>query len=902
MAYDSISPFEFILSAMPVVVVLLMALFYLLGRVWRNAAEMRVKESGARLREAEYALKEVRHQLRTFESSAEHSPYQFPYTQAETALENAVSWLRRDYRAYADLMQEIKLQLRATPRNVVLGPYLWNRTQRRIRRLDRDQARTELQIEEAKIALSGVRNAGRETAQDARTSWQSLQELSDILEHLAERQIHGEVFDRVRSRYGPLRKELEQVPAHFLNLSAEDEDFDGAQEEVIRVHGILNETRAELRGLLHDAKRWQKEYEEAQEMIQMLEKLLRANAKKLAELPAGVDSSGLLAELNQQRGRERELSERLKRLKADDLRYVLRESRQSLRIGDAFLKQIEQIGSLHEELTDLRAETNEWWTEVEKTYTHLTHSPFLPLEMDQSAELFGDLRMRIGGVLPAHQSRTLDQINEEIEILKASLLTLKEFKPDLEAMKAGQAELMVQIRRLRGDEMINWQRQALEDLALTESYAEENYTAKYGDGKFDPRAALSELSQAAEKTLPELKTTILESELFNLMRRANLLDQQRSRLEEAIRERKHQFEALQESERDGQARLSAMRQSMASVDEIARLDVALRSMTGSTLNRYQKQLDRLAESAEASGSGNVRDRLEEIERMERQLRGNLVDWLEQYDQLSEHAMQVMRDDLAQIHECAVITDEIVGEARSLSEHQTERHLKAKPADDDSLEEISAQFALIYQSGAKLRGVSGKIHDLREQVSSSHQRVEQARSETESQLAGLEARFEPGSWSQAALSAGMLRKELASLQKQYERFQSESNPGQRFARRSTDFLNQYQSIQERIGSIREELERGEKLVLTAESRLDMTLSLWTQVQNYYSGDRSAQNGIETILQTYRRRYEAERARHQNGGLTDEAYIQMLRRLDEQLNDEQAQLDSGKTIDINGEELG
>jgi len=894
-----ITPWEFILSAVPVAVLFTLILIYVIGAYWREETRAKIKVFGGQLRENQQQINQAEVRLRPFSQIKNHHPYAAPYAQAAAVINRAKSMLQTHFQQYSNLHQEIADQMVNTAKTVLTSPYLWFETRRKQERFERDLHKFSSTIHEIETLLSTLENVGQATAHEAQVSWQQVQELGNILQTLAQRQIHGERFTQVQQRYIPIHSKISQIPAYFLNAGSDlASDAFNNHQEVIRVHELLNKYGTELRSLLHDCQNWEAQHNLVYEQLRKLSDQQQEIAQRLGLLPVAIDSTPLLTSLNECRAQIRSIREKARRIEADELRLLLRETRQISRVLGSLMQEVTQTHGCFDRYQQLRSQLDAEWQHIKSLAYRLSQSPFLPLEMDETGKMLNSIHKEYSTLPALNAQQTPQQLREVLTRVHNLLDTCQHQAPEMEILQNAHAECIVLVRRLKGAEMENWITSTLQANQALSQYPASNYHIPAHLKDRNLETDLEEILQSSVKELPNLTDNVRESQLLKLLTDAKSLEEKRAWIADHLKDQTTQLEQLKQKEANARTLLLQVEETLDTLDSMPGKDESTNTLR-KLAQTFRKQWQPLQSAMDQPQTGILQDKTRSIELLYQALSEDLqVQWKSL--QLNDKAQKDSLHRLTQsILAMASITDEQLQQALDfLDEDKNDQDTRPQASD---LDDLTADIKNILEKHYELTELHQNAAALFHQMQETIKPMETAHEHCQQKIDAGSQFIDTKSWNQRSLNFDRLRKELASLDEHANRFHSTSIPFRQFQLQTNQLSQRYHELEKRIDQVIGEAEDEHRRQKEAEAAFASTISRWQRLAEQNRADHTFYQAAQDLLSIYQQQYRQEQKQLDRGNINADTYLKIIHKIIRTLDTEAITTADNRLLDINGREL-
>ena len=898
---QNMTVFDFVLSAIPVALVLSILLLFIIGIYWREDSKTLAKEASHLLRDHQYQIQQETLNLSQFIESRSAQPYTEYFESGDQSLGDAAVQLKKNYQLYADIRSRIQSQLQKSPKNLIAGPYLWFETRRILYRFRHETEKTALNITAARQSVTKLKLCESRTITTAQQLWIEFENLSELIQTLSH-QIHGDQFNQILNDFESIRTELISIPAHLLETDANKTELKGIQQsDIIKTHEILNRQGPPLRALIHTCENWETQIHLIEAELEKLNEKQKNLAPEIGKLPIGINSSQLLTSLNELKSQIRSIRERSRHSEADQLRHFLREIRQTDRLLDGLALEISTTHHNYNIYIELKKTLNFTWQQIRNLAYQLHQSPFLPISFIDSNRKLNQIGTEFNLLTENGNPPTPEKINADSQRMQSLLTECEEQLPVLQAIQSAHTELIALLRKLTNKDMERWIAEMKQILSETNRIPPQNYHFLPAVKGVDLSELLTQIQQTAGEKLPTLNSPIREDTLFAVLAEAKKIDDLRNLVDDALHSQSEQYQRLLEIEESSVEKILAIQTSLERIGVIVFADPKLNHQANQTIQQTRKQHKQLQQQLDNTAIGTIEDKNKDINDLHQSLATIVEKWITELSRTNQQAMMELQNSFDEIRTYANIADPEINQIELFMQKNSTLLQSEEPLDE--LELLALVGSLEDKTEIQVSIIENQktLIEVLEQVTSADHNI-QKKSQLCQKIIGEAGQWiTPDGWSQRALNFDRIRKDFEALQDSIHRFSIEASSIKRYLAQTERYLQQLAEIEGRCEILIEEASKENELIANAESAFEITGALWNQLAAQHQDDRTLVPEIRSMIQEYNQKLKQQQQRFNRGDLKVADYVSIVKRIDRDLNNETIETSSGQFINVNGHEF-
>ena len=882
----------------PLILLAIVGGLYLVSRLFENRTHKEFKDLRADLRRLQSSRKELAYNVRAY-SLADPEPYGSLVARLAEHLELIEVQANRLEQRLVRLQEGAHALTSNRWRTTMGALFLWPPLLRGI-----SQVQNELQAAWRTLDRAGefegqLSEVSWEVAQRAGQADQLYQEVIQLLEGLSARNLQGEVIEAAIHRAQENKAALDGIAEHFL---ASDKDIVLEQADVegtAHAHQVLANALPELGQLQEQAQSWDLRLNQAIEQVTGMRQALDEAERTLENLPQNLE---VVSFKNQFEGLEivaRSLESTASRLEVDNLDSVAQEAGRITQIAQEAGAQLKRA---RRELSALESVLDELSQGVEALPLQLARlraKSVYPVEWTESFDRLADLNRGITDLGFRKQTRTPEQVGEDLESASRLRADLKALTQQYEQVEEAHTRLLGLLDSLEFKQMNAWLPQVQELIAQAGIYGPENWTGKVAlPGLADGVGTLTR--DVLRLAPPERSTPIPETDVAPRLNEALNLSLAYRELKKTADEIQGRLAEIQASERQAREAQETARNTLHQIVFIIRSNDFLAEAAESEASRFQDEvqarLDELSQQERGSLDKKSKKAAELVARIEQSANR----WLDSLNQDIQANAEEISAILADLDSILVLDEPAVAQSRrTLADGGGTGPGRSRGKSSFPLGELVQQFkgrSDVWQACTAslhaLKDVEDPVFESYEVAYNARQAATELLADATTQLRQLRG------WPPTSISFESQQQELRQIDSQWQALKDKPARAISLVGGLGSLSTRYQALAGKINQGLERASRETDEISRLEAQIEEVARDWQQ-RIYDLGDSPQAVGeIDDLLASIDRQLDQIQRQAKRGARGYDQVVQDLNELYRRAKYFKAEIDENRSIDVEG----
>jgi hypothetical protein len=797
-------------------------------------------------------------------------------------------------RRRVDLTQQAN-NLRSNRWSAIGAPYLWYF-------LDRDAQKLAWEIEAAWAGLESasqmeqeLREIGWNLAQKARRVHQLQRQAHQILDQLCNRHLQGDLLEAALRQEQQAQETLAQLPAYFIKSSQEEVLAQASREDIAHAHQALSILEPELEELLAQAQSWEKQFNEAQDSVDVLRRVLDDVEQTMDTLPQGIETTDYRQRLEQMNVIAQSLYATLSRLEVESMSAVIQESTRQSQLGQEMGHELRRARRELASLDGVLAELSEGFKTLSLHLATLGAKPIHPIAWKETMDVLAELNRQANGLRAANRNRTPRQIIQDMEAaatIRSRQLALARAVDEIEI---AHTELIALLSGPELSQLDGWLSEARQIGRQAQTYPAENWSR--GDAAANLVVELNALeAQAAQLSLNNPGEAIPEGQMAQRLEATRQMVETSRQLKRRVANIRNRLEDLHESEKNALQALENARSVMVQIGFIVRSNEFLSSAALYEYERLTKDIQSLLDDLGQRQRGSVEKKARQVSSLIGRIEQGVNAWMDRLGRDIQELTQEMTAMLKQLDEIAALDEKPVDEARSLltSGPYLTQAAKMRLPLDALLPELKRRSDHWQACIAALHALSDFKPLIETHKETSFQRDKTLKALSEATSTKRQKR----AWPPTTVTLEEERQELEKIEEQWQALQQGRSRAIARVAQLSNLGARYQALGERIAQAGERAAREQAAADEQEAQVNEAVQQWQNLLVEYQSNPQATQEIQDLLDAIHRELAQIHRNYNQGNANYAQTMDALRALLKRLRYYQVELDEQSALDSSG----
>ena len=880
----------------PIILLVIVGGLYLVSRLLENRTHKELKNLRAELRRLQSSRKELAYNVRAY-SLGDPEPYGSLAARLAEHLELIDVQTNRLEQRLVRLQEGAHALTSNRWRTTMGAPFLWPPLRRGISQVQNELGAAWQTLDRASEFESQLSEVSWEVAQRTSQADQLYQDVIQLLEGLRARNLQGEVIEAALRRAGENKAALDGIAAHFLTSEKaavlEQADVEGTA----HAHQVLVEALPELEQIQEQAMSWDLRLGQASEGVAAMRQALNEAGRTLENLPQNLDVASFE---NQFEGLEIvacSLESTASRLEVDNLDSVAQEAERICQIAQEAGAQLKRARREFSALESVLEELAQGVEALPLRLARLRAKSIYPVEWTESFGRLADLNRGINDLGLRQQTRTPEQVGEDLEAASRLRAELKALSQQTEQVEESHARLLSLLDSLEFKQMNAWLPQAEELIAQARVYGPENWPGKISlDGLAE---GVATLGRDVQRTAPsERSTPIPEDDVVPRLDEALHLSDAYRELKKTADEIQGRLAEVQANEGQAQEALETARNTLHQVIFIIRSNDFLTETAESEANHFQDEVQAQLEELSQRERGSVDKKGKKAADLVVRIEGSANRWLDRLDQEIQANAEEISAILASLDSILVLDEPAVAHARrTLGDGSGAGRSRGKSS--FLLGELVPQFkgrSDVWQGCAAslhaLKDVEDPVFESYESAYNARQAATELLADATTQLRQLRG------WPPTSISFESQQQELSQLDSQWRALKDKPARALSLVQGLGSLSTRYQALAGKINQGLERASRETDEISRLEAQIEEVARDWQQ-RIYDLGDSPQAVGeIDDLLASVDRQLDQIQRQAKKGARGYDQVVQDLNELYRRARYFKAEIDENRSIDVEG----
>jgi DNA repair exonuclease SbcCD ATPase subunit len=802
-------------------------------------------------------------------------------------------------RRHVSLQEEMHKLASNRWRTTMGAPFFWYSIRKGITRLRAGLEATREAINAASELAGTFATISWELALQAREVHHLQGQASQLLKQLRARNLQGDSIEAATQGIAQCETVLSQIPGYFLE-GEQVTVLEGADiNDTALVNEILEDTQPLLDQLWKQAQTWEKGYDQASDRVAVMRRLLDEVEQTMGSMPSELE---IIPFKNQFEGLQivaQNLHATLTRLEVESIEMVTQEATRVAQIARDMGGQLKRARRELAALEGVLAELSEGLGKLPLQLAALGAKSAYPVEWTQSFEKLADLGRQAKISRPVKESRTPEQVQDELALATKLRVQLKELSRHYEQVEAAHTELL---RLLKGPEfshLTGWLANAQRVVEQVQAYAPDNWprsdTIKELPGEVEAMAEGVQRLMPADQARP-----VPETEVAKSLEEARELADAYQKLKKRVENVQTRLSNIQGVEKQALETLKGSQTALNQIIYIVRSNAFLAEFAEREANRLQDDVQGLLAEFVDAQLGIVEKKARHATTLVARVEQNANQWLDQLNQDTRAAVQDLSTMLNEIGAIAPLEEPAVDNARHL--------LASGPAFDVggfggksrfSLDELVQEFKRRNDYWQMCAAAISALQDVDEPLIKSYEGALLARTQTQGKLANVSNWLRQNrGWPPTSISLETERQELEKIEAQWEALPEKRFRAITLVQHLGDLSAKYQTLTEKIRQSAGRAENEMLQVEELEAEINDLAQLW---ENHWYAQRDnpiASQEIRELLEAIDHEQAQIRQQYKKGDKSYSQVLEALKALHRKIKHFKAALDEDHAIDVSG----
>ena len=889
---DTSSPIlEVLISALPVLILVVLLGFYMAGLYWREDTRRKMKEYLKHIRSHDIALQRFNALLAKFSEIENTPPFNIQFRSISQKLNELNDNRNREMRNYTHLRAEMDEHNKKGIIKRLSAPYHWMQTHQKLHTLEHiDVVVTEnvIELDRDVHQLSQIQNG---IARQVANTWQEIQELEQNVQLLLQRGISADHISAYKHIHHKLRQKFTSIPADLLTSKTQHSTNDDLLKHIVDAHAILEETKPALEKPLADTRLWMEQVQLLPQAIEQVSSAAITTKTAIHALPRAIDPSPFYETLKEAQLAVEYAQQFSQQIDPHHLEAILEELARQYETLQTCGKEIKSAEHVLEEYQQHRERLADQWQAVEGLFSQLTESPILPLQFTATAEEVQNFRNNLTGFADLRNAYTVSHFEEELPLLKEHINSVDELHKDLLTMQTAQAELMTLMNRLQQSKLTAWIQKTHAALQQLEEFSAENYLQPPNWQEKDVKEEIQEIERKFE-SLPELSQAISEENLLQHWKTAQEVDKLIAALQDGINNQLQQRKALIELEEKLSEEYTAFIEMLEQLNGAQLAQPEVRQ-----IRRYRRQLDSFKQELAKRTEGTLAAKEEQFISIQTEMNKLVDEWLKEVQETLQTDTEELIELENKLTEKVSLNDPLLESIRTfLAEEDMEQ------SDEEETGETPIQQFLYIKEMQQTTGeFLNELKPLHADVMQKMDAFQETQNAFNTTIHNAEEIMDfTSSWDQNVINLERIQKQGQQLEQEMGNFQHTEHHPQNLIRKLDQYIRRYQDLHQRLTSLVSKVMEEQTQQEQAENEFQRTVQQWEQVTRIWGNDRTVDENVESLVSRYQKRFREIQQNFERGRIRFSSYIDNLNTLKKHLSNEVITNQDNRNIEISGRE--
>ena len=469
---------------------------------------------------------------------------------------------------------------------------------------------------------------------------------------------------------------------------------------------------------------------------------------------------------------------------------------------------------------------------------------------------------------------------------------IAKLQQELTTLQHAQAELTILIRRLKTEQLTAWIDETKQQAAALTRFAPENYNRPPDWEDMNLMKAIENIQQTAMEKLPDLDQTISEDEVLPLLTAAQEIDKVRNMIASGMQNQMDQLTALEKQQEQTSHKAQQVHEEMQNI-----MGLTADKQVKRQLKALLQTSEDIVQKMESPHLHVIKDESARLASLENKAKIAIMQQIAAARKETQALQSQITSLLDELQTIAQLNDPILDETREAMA----KSIDISDFETAALPEQAGMYEQSIEAINLLHQYLNEIETMHSNVTSSHREYQQAQQYCDSVLEKMANNIDTTSWDQNALNVERVSKESRLLEQSMVDFCNQPHQSQHLVTKFQQYTKRYQTLNEKLADLTAVIHKDQQKIEQMENALRQTLELWKRVAMNVANDFIASREIQSLLQDYNSRFARERRAYSNGESSLDAYLRIIKQLDNDLNNETVATQTQRYLDINGQEI-
>jgi len=874
------------------IVLLLVFVIYIAARYWRANTKAKMADILNALRTHDIDLNRYEQHVAVFQEIEEKSLFEQQYQSIQKQLGQLNNNRQKEMARYLRLREEVDQFSIPDIKNRLLGPYHWFETLRKVNQLEQLSVTIDRQLTLLGDQIQSlVRIRDRVTA-DVHTAWEQLEELHEVTQLLIDHKLPGEEVGKLKRTHQAIHQRLTEIPAHLLALHQPRTMDIETLRDVTATHKILEETRPELTKTLTESHRWLEQAQLLQAAIDQLAGSIKQAEGTVKRLPSNLDPSGFLYEMQDARMKLNRAYQVSNQLEPGQLEQTLEVSAAAYEKMNSIPDRGKEAVAILNQYQQLRESVENNWQQLNDTADQLVNNPLLPLTLTTTDQILSSINDAKTSLAQLDGRHAPSRFSEELAIMHDLSTDMAKLQQELTTLQHAQAELTILIRRLKTEQLTAWIDETKQQAAALTRFAPENYDRPPDWEDMNLIKAIENIQQTAMEKLPDLDQTISEDEVLPLLTAAQEIEKVRNMIASGMQNQMDQLTALEKQQEQTSHKAQQVHEEMQNI-----MGLTADKQVKRQLKTMLQTSEDIVQKMESPHLHVIKDESARLVSLENKAKIAIMQQIAAARKETQALQSQITSLLDELQTIAQLNDPILDETREAMA----KSIDISDFETAALPEQAAMYEQSVEAINLLHQYLNEIETMHRNVTKAHREYQQAQQHCDSVLEQMANNIDTTSWDQNALNVERVSKESRLLDQSMVDFCHQPHQSQHLVTKFQQYAQRYQTLNEKLADLTDAIHKDHQKIDQMENALRQTLEMWKRVAMDVANDFIASREIQSLLQDYNSRFARERRAYSNSESSLDAYLRIIKQLDNDLNNETVATQTQRYLDINGQEI-